>query len=338
MLTVIVNQNRASKDKLNDLVAQLKNSKECQIALVKGDDLANEVGQAVQRSSSNTFILMDAGLDLDTDKLAQVIKFVNSQPHNSVRCMPLTSGTQSFEIEDISLDNLVNFICRSEQLPFLCSGFSKNIFEKAATLRGTSVSEIAAEIMICAISQGEMISSAAQSLAFSSEMGSQIELSDATRSRLLRRAIETCNIEDLFPNHPWEKFQQESAAACYHSLAAMFVRLGDLQTAGECLNLSDSFEDSPRSLALKAIIAQQKGETLGAVANMVSSLQQYELRKKNESDAHYLSFSPNDLEVINENLKSGLAALNKRDNESALKHFSTAVFNFDSFYTQHGLN
>ena len=31
------------------------------------------------------------------------------------------------------------------------------------------------------------------------------------------------NIEDLFPDHSWESHEQESAAACYHTLAARFI-------------------------------------------------------------------------------------------------------------------
>jgi hypothetical protein len=102
------------------------------------------------------------------------------------------------------------------------------------------------------------------------------------------------------------------------------------------LKLSDQLEDSPRSLALKGIIAFDRGETLGAVANLVSSLQQYELRKKSDG-SHYLSFAPNNLERINSNLNAGLQALNKRNNEAALEHFAEAVNDFDTFYTEHGV-
>lgn len=338
MLTVIVNQNKAGKEQMDALLSQLKSNSDCQIALVKGDNIASEVTQATQRSSCNTFIMLDAGLQLNTTNFNQITSFINSQPHNSFRYFPLNSSGETYDIEDTSAENLVNLITGSTALPLLCCGFSRSILEKAGELRGTSTSEIAAEIMICAIAQGEMVSAASEEIPVSLEILAQTCLTNTSRSRLLRRVVDSCNIEDLYPNHPWNAHQKESAAACYHSLTAIFLRLGDLQTAGECLSLSDNFEDSPRSLALKAMIAQQQGETLGAVANMVSSLQQYELRKSNEDGSHYLSFKPNDLEVINESLKSGLAALNKRDNETALQHFSAAVFNFDPFYSQHGLN
>jgi hypothetical protein len=41
--------------------------------------------------------------------------------------------------------------------------------------------------------------------------------------------------------------------------------------------------------------------------------------------------------VINSRLVDGLNALNKRENDKAITHFSEAVFNFDSFYAEHGV-
>jgi tetratricopeptide (TPR) repeat protein len=161
-------------------------------------------------------------------------------------------------------------------------------------------------------------------------------LSNARMASLLRLAVNNCNIEDLFPEHAWNEHQEESAAAAYHSLAALFIRFGDTESALECLKLSDQLEDSPRSLALKGIIAFDRGETLGAVANLVSSLQQYELRKKRDGN-HYLSFTPSNLERINSNLNAGLQALNKRNNEVALEHFAQAVNDFDTFYSEYGV-
>ena len=155
-------------------------------------------------------------------------------------------------------------------------------------------------------------------------------------ARTIQTLVNSCNIEDLFPFHSWEMYQEESAAAAYHALAALFVRFGDIESAQECIRLSDQFEDSPRSLALKALVARTKGETLGAVANMVASLQQYEMRKR-EDTKHYVQFSPRNIEKISDNLQSGLAALNRADNETALQHFSEAVFSFDSFYSEAGI-
>jgi tetratricopeptide (TPR) repeat protein len=144
------------------------------------------------------------------------------------------------------------------------------------------------------------------------------------------------NIEELFPQHAWKKFSQESAAAAYHTLAALFLRFGDAEAAVQSLQCSERLEESPRFFALLGLIQQSQGETLGAVANFVSSLQYYEARKKDDG-RHYLSFKPENLEIINSRLVDGLNALNQRDNDRALTHFSEAVFNFDPFYAEYGV-
>jgi hypothetical protein len=144
------------------------------------------------------------------------------------------------------------------------------------------------------------------------------------------------NIEELFPQHAWREFSKESAAAAYHTLAALFLRFGDADAATQSLQCSERLEESPRFFALLGLIQQSQGETLGAVANFVSSLQCYEARKKDDGK-HYLTFKPMDLELINSRLVDGLNALNKRDNDQALTHFSEAVFSFDSFYAQYGV-
>jgi hypothetical protein len=149
-------------------------------------------------------------------------------------------------------------------------------------------------------------------------------------------AIDGLNIEELFPQHDWKSFSQESAAASYHSLAALFLRFQDPESAAQCLACSEKLEESPRYFALQGLIQQAQGETLGAVANLVSSLQCYEARKTTDGK-HYLSFTPNNLEVIKTRLAEGLEALNKRDNNRALASFSDAVFSFDSFYSDHGV-
>ena len=71
---------------------------------------------------------------------------------------------------------------------------------------------------------------------------------------------------------------------------------------------------------------------------MVSSLQQYEVRKTNEENKHYLTFTPEDLELINSKLNAGLEALNRKDNEAALGCFAEAVFGFDNFYSTNGVD
>jgi len=158
------------------------------------------------------------------------------------------------------------------------------------------------------------------------------------RAQLLSYVVNNCNIEDLYPQHAWSSYGEESAAVSYQTLAALFYKLGDIENAKECLSFSDQLEDSPRALALKALIAMHKGESLGAIANLISSLQQYELRKKEPNDKHYINFSPESFEDINSCLHRGLEALNKRDNKTAVQHFASAVFDFDDFYSNVGID
>lgn len=191
---------------------------------------------------------------------------------------------------------------------------------------------------ITAIAQSIEIHQSNSPLDLSSSSDSlHTDLSGDTRSRLLSYAVGSINIEDLFPTHPWDQHEEESAAACFHTLAAHFIRYGDLKAAEECLSFSDRLEDSPRALALRGLISKQNGETLGAVANLVSSLQGYESRKRSGAHEHYVNFTPTNLEVINSSLHNGLSALNKQDNDSAFSHFARAVYNFDSFFASIGL-
>lgn len=192
---------------------------------------------------------------------------------------------------------------------------------------------LAIYMMIAALGNGEEISVISNNRA---QTASGTILENAEIANLIRFAVAECNIEELYPNHAWKEHEEESLSSCYHSLAAIFIRLRDFDAALECLNISEQFEDSPRLLALRGIIAATQGRALEAVANMVSSLQQYEARKRNDGE-HYLTFTPTDLETINTDLKEGLDALNRRDNEKAFEYFSKAIFNFDSFYREAGI-
>lgn len=157
------------------------------------------------------------------------------------------------------------------------------------------------------------------------------------RSKFLQGIIEGCAIESLFPQLSWiEQNQNASFAESLISLAALFIRLGDLELAESCVDQAhDLNQDSPRGLALKAIISSGYGETLGAVANLVSSLQQYEqIKDKNKLPTS----AAIDIEKINAELKFGLDALNRKDNQEALTRFANAVCQFDPFYKNQGLS
>lgn len=230
--------------------------------------------------------------------------------------------------EDASVQNLPHLIAFGLAMPAGIA-VSSDIAARINWGAMNSDAESAGAAIALAIAEGASIDVLDSSTSAS--------LSTMTRSQLIKGAIAQLNIEDFFPDHPWNSHKEESLAACFHTLAALFMRLGDTDAAEECIIQGDQFEDSPRALALKALLSKLQGETLGAVANMVSSLQQYEQRKA-DNGSHYLAFKPNNIEVINYRLKEGLEALNKRDNEEALSKFTEAVFNFDPFYSEMGLD
>lgn len=279
---------------------------------------ANELSSALNDASE--IILMISQCPLSTSDLQALINATRGSD------AVITIGSQS--LEQATTGGLVQLTAYDLGIPAAIA-FSVNTMRELNIADSGSAAQIAAAILSAALSNGTELEAVPCESAY--------EVSSATRAEMLRTVLETHNIEEIFPNHAWSTHQEESLAACYHTLAAIFIRLGDYETAEECLNQGEAFEDSPRALALKAIISRLHGETLGAVANMVSSLQQYEQRKK-ENAAHYLTFKPSDIEKINYRLKEGLEALNKRDNESALSKFTEAVFDFDSFYSEMGLD
>jgi hypothetical protein len=148
----------------------------------------------------------------------------------------------------------------------------------------------------------------------------------------VRKAIESIAIEDLFPSLPWSSSERESGTSAYHSLAAKFIRLGDLSSAETCLDRAEELHSSPRTLALRAVVAMERGETFGAIAKLIASLQEYEQGSKTP----YTRISEN-VEHVNSELKQGLEALNAQDNTGALTHFVRAIREFDGFYKETGL-
>lgn len=162
-------------------------------------------------------------------------------------------------------------------------------------------------------------------------------LDNNLRAKFLRELLQVANIEDIFPNNNWGAFAKESIAISYHILCAMFIKFGDLTTAKECLNLSANFVDSPRNLALRGLIALQQNDDLNAVANIISSLQLYEKRKKDIINIEKISSEPSRLNIIEEKLNEGLAALNQRDNHKAATIFADAVYKFDDFFEEQKL-
>ncbi|RME60683.1 MAG: hypothetical protein D6780_02925 [Candidatus Dadabacteria bacterium] len=157
------------------------------------------------------------------------------------------------------------------------------------------------------------------------------------KASALRIAAQHINIEELYPELSWEQDASEAAAEAYEALATLFIKLENWNLALQCINLCDRLQESPRSLALKGLVAKKQGQLLEAIASLVTSLQEYEKAKKEPTrKTRFIMGEPN-LDEVNNCLQKGLEALNKRDNETAFQHFTKAVFNFDNFYKKEGI-
>jgi len=164
---------------------------------------------------------------------------------------------------------------------------------------------------------------------------SEFLLSEFERSATMKELLRISNIEEIFQSVGWDSSSEvpKNAAHCYRELSAFFLRMGDLESAIECVDLSDSLYESPRSLALRVIIAANKGDSLTAIANMVSSLQQYEETAASaDSSSNRLS---EQVEVeVTRTMKQGLKALNQKDNLKAFSLFASAIAKYDDFFTK----
>lgn len=293
--------------------------------------------QACRGAKSDRVLMIDARLaSITTDEqLRDIMAQLANTPAGSLRFAAFETGSQTIDLAETDAAGVVRMLTMNSLWPTLAVAADRQLLADFTTSNAASSTEYLAQLMIFAIGLAQNIGRNESVLAVDAAAESFATLDNPALARCLNLAINSCNIEDLFPHHAWAQHGEESAAASYHTLAALFIRLNDTDSAMECLAFSDKLEDSPRSLALKGMIAMSRGETLGAVANIVSSLQQYEIRK--DANGHYLHFQPQDLEGINRSLRDGLSALNKRDNEAALKHFADAVFSFDTFFSETGI-
>ncbi|NLF25312.1 MAG: glycosyltransferase family 2 protein [Deltaproteobacteria bacterium] len=301
-----------------------------------GTTQAAALNQAIALAKGDVIVLLDGRINYSAQQIEELLGAMQDLEPNSIVHTPIQVGGERIELPEISPEDLVPTISSTALWPVAAIGIHRNVLSQINKLEGDEYSQIIAGLIVRAVCENTALISSDYLL--KTEDPQVLEAcrpSNSIRAKLLSLAVNECNIEDLFPQHAWDSFEEESAAACYHTLAAIFIRFGDIESAKECLEFSDRLEDSPRSTALKALISLERGETLGAVANLVSSLQQYEVRKK---EAHYLSITPKDIQSVTSNLNRGLEALNQRNNQSAAEHFACAVFDFDSFYREIGVD
>lgn len=354
MVTIIFAENSAANKNWARIFNSLRGSQSLQIlslaagsaSSIEGAHVvpasANGTGRrietAVNMANSSMLLFIDSRVEMSEADGANIIHQVSGM-ERTIAYAPLAIGQDSIDLPDLEADRLISSITTTAAWPTAVVAVPKAFMAKMDFSAMTSIPEALASAMTLAACENEAISRMDIELGMpiSPESYSACQLTNAEISRALQIAVNNARVEDLFPNNPWSSHSEEAAAAVYHELAAKFLKLSDIASAEECLAHSDKFDEGPRSLALRGIIALIRGETLGAVANMVSSLQQYELRKQNSSDSRYITFSPNNLEVINSNLNKGLEALNRRDNDSALSFFTEAVFEFDPFFRNLGI-
>lgn len=307
-------------------------------AWITAESLVEGFRRAVTSAASKRVLVVNSALAFSFTDLSKLVSEIERcSPLEHVIVAPMTSeGT--LEVPEMTPESITQSLSRYDSWPLMCVSTSRYALNNTSNDSAQSVNETLVQALIRSSADGDTIklSSVIAPQANAGTAQTSSLLSQEARARCLRVASDTMNIEEMYPQHNWTTYSQESAAAAYHSLAALFLSLGDAEAAAECLSCSEQLEESPRYFALQGLIQQAQGETLGAVANLVSSLQCYESRKSNDGK-HYLSFQPGNVEALKTRLAEGLEALNKRDNARALQSFSEAVFNFDSFYAEHGV-
>lgn len=305
---------------------------------ITAENLVDALAQGINTASSKRVIIISSTLSFGTGDISRMAAELETRSMLEHTVYEPSIGAGSLELPEMCADTIVESLKHNSVWPLVCVATTRYALSATNPSGCTSVTEYIAQTLIRSLSDGDAIraSSTATPLMSPAEASRLTELSSSQLSRCLHAAVDSLNIEELFPQHNWMSFSKESAAAAYHSLAALFMRFGDQNAASQCLECSQRLEDSPRYFALKGLMQRANGETLGAVANLVSSLQMYEERKLSSSQ-HYITFNPSDLEAVQTRLAQGLNALNDKDNERAIEHFSQAVFNFDPFFAQHGV-
>ena len=320
----------ANSDSLR-IVEALGNCNARGIYLCSNVEAFSEALQDARNNGSERVTIVGASI-ASSARIEAIVQGL-AQAGSGLNVFSSSIDTSRFDLTDLSVENLIPLVRESNINLADAVSAPLSLFTAIPEQACDRIGILALYLAVEALIGGEEIAAVTTE---SELQGAHASLDAAEAAELLRFVVSECNIEELFPNHAWKEHEEESLSFCYHTLAAIFIRLGDSAGAIECLNISEQFEDSPRLLALRGIIASHEGRTLEAVANMVSSLQQYEVRKKNNGE-HYMTFTPTDLEDINVDLKDGLDALNRRDNAMAFECFSKAIFNFDSFYRELGI-
>ncbi len=302
------------------------------------DNLVDALAQGINAASAKRVLIVSSTLSFGTGDISRIAAELETRSVLEHTVYEPVAGSSLVELPEMAADSIIESLKLNSVWPLLCVATTRYALSATSPASCTSVAEYLAQTLIRSLSDGDTIrvSATATPAVAPADAARLAQLANSQLGRCLLAAVDSLNIEELFPQHNWASFSKESAAAAYHSLAALFIRFGDQNSATQCLECSQRLEDSPRYFALKGILQSANGEVLGAVANLVSSLQMYEERKASSS-THYVTFTPTDLNTVQVRLAQGLNALNEKDNSRAIEHFSEAVFSFDPFYAQHGV-
>ena len=294
--------------------------------------------RALGKSKQKKLLLLNSECGFADRQLKSALQDADKLDADKVGYVPLKVDKAVIDFSEKKPASLVTFLASNKPLPAMCVASGTEMARKVAGLGADSAIEVSAQLLLLAVasSQGAVRLGEPVKISPDRVAASPLQLTGPECARCLRAVVEAFNIEDLFPAHPWGKFQEESLAASYHTLAALFLRLADYDSAEEVLVQADQLEDSPRSLALKGIICARKGDWLNSAANLIASLQQYESRMRSIEE-HYVKFGPKDFQKINSVLLFGLDALNHRNNQAAVRHFADAIFLYDAFYRENGV-
>jgi hypothetical protein len=305
---------------------------------IQASTLVAGLAKASTLAASKRIVVMSSAVSFEQADLTRLVAELETRQIREHTIINPRTETGTVQIPEMGAEQILNSISKTSVWPLVFVVTSRFALSMVGEDEAKTPSEFLTQALIRSVADGDAIrqSSVIDATISQANLEATSQLSTEACARVLKATVDAFNIEELFPKHNWVSYSQESAAASYHSIAALFLRFGDSEAAAECLDCSERLEESPRYFALQGLIHKQKGETLGAVASFVSSLQCYEARKV-DNGKHYITFKPNNLEVINSRLVDGLNALNKRDNDSALTYFSEAVFNFDPFYAEHGV-
>jgi len=306
---------------------------------ITAENLVDALAQGIAAAASKRALIVSSTLTFATGDISRMAAELETRSMLEHTVFEPSTGRSIIELPEMTSDTLVESMKHNSVWPFVCVATTRYALSSTHPSSCTSVGEYLAQTLVRSLSDGDVIRSSASvnPLITPADAARLTELSGAQLARCLHAAVDSLNIEELFAHHNWLSHSKESAAAAYHSLAALFIRFGDKTAATQCLECSQRLEDSPRYFALKGIMQTESGETLGAVANFVSSLQMYEERKANGNTSHYITFSPTDMDAVQSRLAQGLSALNSNDNSRAIEHFREAVFQFDPFFAQHGV-